>query len=146
MLLKGFLNNISFVIFFSRLNFTVVECPTEDYLESFVNHPAFAQYQTAMSEVNDIPYCIVHFTPQIVMDDPRYINWMSKFSLNTRHIVVNEENECMGTEASHRHQHKLHMLHPEIFPFLNVECFERKTRVRCTSRVMSMKYKLYKDV
>lgn len=109
--------------------FPVVECPSEDYLESFVNHPAFARHQTATSSENDAPYCIIHFTPQKVMDNPRYVNWISKFGLNTRHIVLNEENECMGTEASHKHQHKLRLLHSEIFPFLNEESFQKNTRV-----------------
>ncbi|XP_070517206.1 ribonuclease Z, mitochondrial isoform X2 [Cardiocondyla obscurior] len=109
--------------------FIIVECPSEDYLESFVNHPAFTRYQTETTNEEDTPYCIVHFTPQQVMDDSRYVDWMGKFGLRTRHIVVNEKNECMGSEAVHRHQHKLHMLHPEIFPFLNEESFQKKTRV-----------------
>ncbi|XP_011335236.1 ribonuclease Z, mitochondrial isoform X2 [Ooceraea biroi] len=109
--------------------FLVVECPSEDYLEPFVSQPAFTKYQTGgVSSADDIPYCIVHFTPQNVMDDPRYVDWMGKFGLNTRHIVVNEENECMGTEAVHRHQHKLHTLHPDIFPFLNEDSFKKRTR------------------
>ncbi|XP_024892683.1 ribonuclease Z, mitochondrial [Temnothorax curvispinosus] len=106
----------------------IVECPSEDYLESFVNHPAFARHQTGTATKDDVPYCVIHFTPQNVMDNSRYVNWMGKFGLGTRHIVVNEENECMGTEAVHRHQHKLHMLHPEIFPFLNEESFQKRTR------------------
>ncbi|XP_011146096.1 ribonuclease Z, mitochondrial isoform X2 [Harpegnathos saltator] len=109
--------------------FLVVECPSEDYLESFVSHTAFARHQHVTTSMkNDVPYCVVHFTPQKVMDDPRYVDWMEKFGSYTRHIVVNEENECMGVEASHKHQHKLHMLHPEIFPFLNEDCFQKKTR------------------
>jgi len=63
------------------------------------------------------------------MDKRRYIDWMNKFSPNTRHIVVNEENKCMGSEAIHRHQHKLHILHPNIFPLLNEESFKKETRV-----------------
>lgn len=107
-----------------------MECPSEDYLESFLSHPAFARHQmSATPKEEDVPYCVIHFTPQQVMDNPRYVDWMEKFSSYTRHIVVNEENECLGTEASHRHQHKLHMLHPEIFPFLNEDCFQKKTRV-----------------
>jgi len=108
----------------------VVECPSEDYLESFVNNPAFTKYQTGeASNADDTPYCIIHFTSQSVMDKRRYIDWMNKFSPNTRHIVVNEENECMGSEAIHRHQHKLHILHSNIFPFLNEESFKKETRV-----------------
>ncbi|XP_070158623.1 ribonuclease Z, mitochondrial [Polyergus mexicanus] len=108
--------------------FLIVECPSEDYLESFVNQPAFARHHTTMSDESDTPFCIVHFTPQRVMDDPRYIEWMVKFDRNTYHIVINEENECMGTEAIHRQQHKLHMLHSEIFPFLNEKSFQKKIR------------------
>lgn len=102
----------------------------EDYLESFVNHPAFARHQATTSNENDTPYGIVHFTPQKMMDDPRYVDWMNKFDSSTRHIVVSEENECMGSEAIHRQQHKLHMLHPEIFPFLNERSFQKRPRVR----------------
>lgn len=116
-------------VFLHRL-IAVVECPSEDYLESFVNHPDFAKLQTTTSNECDAPYCIVHFTPQKVIDTPRYTKWMKKFDSNTKHIVINEENECMGTEAPHRHQHKLHILHPQIFPLLNEECFQKKTRVR----------------
>ncbi|XP_072746918.1 ribonuclease Z, mitochondrial isoform X2 [Anoplolepis gracilipes] len=108
--------------------FLIVDCPMEDYLESFVNHPAFAQHQTTASNENDTPYCIIHFTPQRVMDDPRYIDWMRKFDDSTRHLVVNEENECMGTEAVHRHQYKLHMLHSKIFPLLNEKSFQKNKR------------------
>ncbi|XP_011865052.1 PREDICTED: ribonuclease Z, mitochondrial [Vollenhovia emeryi] len=110
--------------------FIIVECPSEDYLEPFVNHPAFTQHQTGTASEDDVPCCIIHFTPQEVIDDSRYVNWMGRFGLGTRHIVVNEENECMGTEAVHRHQHKLHMLHPEIFPFLNEDSFQKKTRAK----------------
>lgn len=110
---------------------TVVECPSEDYLEPFVNHPVFAKHQMGgVSKTEDIPYCVVHFTPQSVMNNPRYADWMSKFGFNTRHIVVNEENTCMGTESVYRHQHKLHILHPDIFPFLNEDGFKKKIRVR----------------
>jgi len=112
------------LFYFKFYLYAVVECPSEDYLESFINHPAFSRYQMGTVNENDI------FTPQQIMDNSRYVNWMGKFGLNTRHIVVNEENQCMGTEAVHRHQHKLHMLHPEIFPFLNEESFQKKTRVR----------------
>lgn len=88
-----------------------------------------------MSNENDTPFCIVHFTPQKVMDDPRYIDWMVKFDRNTHHIIVNEKNECMGTEAIHRQQHKLHMLHSEIFPLLNEKSFQKKTQVRCMRHI-----------
>lgn len=111
-----------------------MECPSEDYLDSFVSHPAFVRHQAPTENTDDSPCCVIHFTPQKIMDNPRYVDWINKFGLNTRHIVVNEENQCLGTEAVHRHQHKLHMLHSEIFPFLNEESFDKKTRVRKSDR------------
>jgi len=112
----------------------VVECPSEDYLEPFVSNPAFTKYQTGeASNTDDTPYCIIHFTPQSIMDSQCYIDWMNKFDPNTRHIVVNEKNECMGSVAIHRHQHKLHMLHPNIFPLLNEDSFKKRTQVKHSS-------------
>lgn len=44
---------------------------------------------------------------------------MCKFSSETQHIIINETNNCLNHEAIHRIQHKLHLLHPEIFPMLH---------------------------
>lgn len=93
-----------------------------------MSHPAFARLQT-VTKKDDMPCCVLHFTPQNVMDNSCYVEWMEKFGSYTRHIVVNEENECTGTEACYKRQHKLHMMHPEIFPFLNEDCFQKRTRV-----------------
>ncbi|XP_069692325.1 ribonuclease Z, mitochondrial isoform X2 [Periplaneta americana] len=98
--------------------FIVVDCPSPDYLDTLVNNPAFVKHQmTAVSDV-DIAYLVVHFTPKFVMEDPRYQEWMKKFSPSTYQLVINESNSCMGSVAVHRIQHKLNLLHRGMFPLL----------------------------
>ncbi|PSN44798.1 hypothetical protein C0J52_22511 [Blattella germanica] len=67
----------------------------------------FARHQSSASSEVDVAFLVVHFTPQHVMQDA-----------STIHLVINESNECMGSVAVHRIQHKLHLLHPDIFPLL----------------------------
>lgn len=43
---------------------------------------------------------------------------MSKFGPKTRHLVLNSQNTCLGSEAVHRTQHKLHLLDADVFPLL----------------------------
>lgn len=37
----------------------------------------------------------------------------------------------MGSEAVYKNQSLLNMLHPEIFPLLNKDCFENDKEVKC---------------
>lgn len=48
----------------------------------------------------------------------RYRDFMAMFGPTTRHLVLNSQNSCLGSEAVHRTQHKLHLLDSEIFPML----------------------------
>lgn len=99
----------------------VLECPTIEYLDSLVKSRSFENYQRSTTVDDDLAYCIVHFTPEDVMSDPRYSDWMNKFGPSTIHLVLNERNDCLGSEAVHRMQHKLHLIHPTIFPLLGEE-------------------------
>ncbi|GLG99578.1 Zinc phosphodiesterase ELAC protein 2, partial [Gryllus bimaculatus] len=98
--------------------FIVVECPSVQYIENLVNNQLISQYQSSAVKEEDMASLIVHFTPQHVMTDPRYKNWMDKFSISTQHLILNEENSCMGSVAVHRVQYKLNLLHPHLFPLL----------------------------
>ncbi|CAK9822129.1 Ribonuclease Z, mitochondrial [Anthophora retusa] len=98
--------------------FIVADCPTEEYLDSFLNHPAFLKYQQADSNEQDEICCIFHFTPEKVFTDQRYQNWIAKFSSKIKHVVLNNANSCMGSEAVYKNQYLMNMLHPEIFPLL----------------------------
>lgn len=48
----------------------------------------------------------------------RYKSWVDKFSPSTQQIAINDGNTCMGSLAVHRIQHKLNMLHSNMFPLL----------------------------
>ncbi|XP_067005978.2 ribonuclease Z, mitochondrial [Anabrus simplex] len=98
--------------------FIVVECPTVNYIDSLVSNPTFIQHQATTKVEEDAAHLVVHFTPPEVMEDARYRSWMEKFFPSTHHLVLNEQNTCMGSVAVHRIQHKLHLLHPDIFPLL----------------------------
>nr|CAD7262484.1 unnamed protein product [Timema shepardi] len=98
--------------------FIVVDCPSVDYLDRLVNHAVFTKHQATATSENDVAYLVVHFTPRVVMEDPRYRHWMDQFSPSTYHLVLNDSNSCTGSVAVHRIQHKLNLLHPIIFPLL----------------------------
>ncbi|XP_046740756.1 ribonuclease Z, mitochondrial [Diprion similis] len=104
----------------------VLECPTVDHLESLVENPIFEDYQQSTAEEDNIPFCIVHFTPVEVMADPRYKKWMNAFGPGPIQLVINEQNDCLGSEAVHEMQHMLHLLHPTIFPFLSEQGFDKE--------------------
>lgn len=99
--------------------FLVVECPSDSFLDSFINNPIFREHQATAEKDEDVAYLVVHFTPQEVMNDVRYRKWMDGFPASTFHLAINEGNTCTGSIAVHRVQNKLHQLHPVIFPLLN---------------------------
>ncbi|XP_073997191.1 ribonuclease Z [Rhodnius prolixus] len=98
--------------------FLVVECPNESFLPALDREPAFRQYQMTATNDEDLAYLVVHFTPAHIMNHPTYRNWMDRFSVSTHHLVLNEDNTCMGSTAVHRIQYKLNSLEPFIFPLL----------------------------
>ncbi|XP_076750186.1 ribonuclease Z [Xylocopa sonorina] len=113
--------------------FIVVDCPTEEYLDSFVNHPDFLKYQQvaeSTEEQSEKVYCIFHFTPEEIFTTGQYQKWLEKFPPQTEHIILNDENICMGSEAVYKNQYILNMLHPEIFPLLSTDCIENDKKTK----------------
>lgn len=98
--------------------FIVVEAPSEAYLDSLLESPAFTRHQASGGSDEDLAEVVVHFTPQKVLANPRYQEWMARFSPSTSHIILNEANSCMGSEAVHRIQYKLNLLSDSLFPLL----------------------------
>ncbi|XP_068213231.1 ribonuclease Z, mitochondrial-like [Palaemon carinicauda] len=98
--------------------FIVVETPTVAYLDSLLESTAFTKYQASAAGDGDLAEVVVHFTPAHVMKDPRYQEWMSRFSKSTSHLCINEGSLCMGSEAVHRIQYKLNLLSEHLFPLL----------------------------
>ncbi|CAL8095069.1 unnamed protein product [Orchesella dallaii] len=103
--------------------FIVVDCPHEKYLESFVRNPILSQFHDP-TRPEDFPHVVVHFTPTSIMLNPQYKEWMEKFRLATKHLILNESCIGMGSEAVHRIQAKLNLLDTEMFPILKEEGVE----------------------
>jgi len=100
-----------------------VDCPHEKYVDSFVRNPILNQYHDP-AKPEDFPHIVVHFTPTEVMLSPQYKEWMEKFRLTTKHMIINDSCIGMGSEAVHRIQAKLNLLDAEMFPILKEEGVE----------------------
>jgi len=60
--------NLYFIIYI----FLVIECPSEDYIDSLLNQTIFSKHQQGVMNENDIAFMVVHFTLQEVRNNPRY--------------------------------------------------------------------------
>ncbi|XP_047024752.1 ribonuclease Z, mitochondrial isoform X1 [Helicoverpa zea] len=95
--------------------FIVIDVPELAYLKEA---EFSAHFDNGINPPENIPTLIVHFTPPHVFHNPAYRAFMGLFGPCTRHLVLNSQNSCLGSEAVHRTQHKLHLLDPDIFPLL----------------------------
>ncbi|KAL0892776.1 hypothetical protein ABMA27_014482 [Loxostege sticticalis] len=95
--------------------FIVLDVPDLSYLKEA---EFSAHFDNGVNPPENIPTLIVHYTPPEVFHQPTYKAFMSLFGPSTRHLVLNSQNSCLGSEAVHRTQHKLHLLDPDIFPLL----------------------------
>ncbi|XP_038211679.1 ribonuclease Z, mitochondrial isoform X2 [Zerene cesonia] len=95
--------------------FIVLEVPDISYLkeDEFAAH-----FDDGSNPQENIPAVVVHYTPPHVFNHPVYQSFMALFGPTTRHLILNSMNSCLGSEAVHRTQHKLHLLDPDIFPLL----------------------------
>ncbi|XP_045771423.1 ribonuclease Z, mitochondrial isoform X2 [Maniola jurtina] len=95
--------------------FIVLEVPELSYL----NELEFAaHFDSDSNPPENIPTVVVHYTPPHVLQHPKYRAFMAKFGTSTRHLILNSQNSCLGSEAVHRTQHKLHLLDADMFPML----------------------------
>ncbi|XP_026683281.1 ribonuclease Z, mitochondrial [Diaphorina citri] len=98
---------------------SLLDCPSEDYLDSLLGESIFSQHQSCAMNEDDKAALVAHFSPHHIMSHPRYKEFMSKFPSTTQHLVLNESNECQGSTAVHKIQCKLNILDKEIFPMLS---------------------------
>ncbi|XP_060802731.1 ribonuclease Z, mitochondrial isoform X2 [Amyelois transitella] len=94
--------------------FIVLEVPELSYLKE----TEFSAHFADSNPPERVPALVVHYTPPHVFRDPKYRKFISMFGRNTKHLVLNSQNSCLGSEAVHRTQHKLHLLDQDIFPLL----------------------------
>ncbi|CAH0719588.1 unnamed protein product, partial [Brenthis ino] len=95
--------------------FIVMEVPDLSYLKE---SEFSAHFDNGTNPPENIPTVIVHYTPPHVFNHPTYRAFLSLFGPTTRHLVLNTQNTCLGSEATHRTQHKLHLLDGDMFPLL----------------------------
>ncbi|XP_077995055.1 zinc phosphodiesterase ELAC protein 2-like [Glandiceps talaboti] len=120
----------------------ILECPSEDYLDSLESNAVFCDYQKSDTEMPAV--LVVHQTPPHVVKTDRYQAWMERFGTSTDHLVMNEDcnSDCLA--KSYIMQTKLNMIHSEIFPnvHMNFPVDQEKTHQdgRTTQAECLLKY------
>ncbi|CAG7701988.1 unnamed protein product [Allacma fusca] len=98
--------------------FVVADCPSEDYIDDLVSNPTWSKHQNLTEDPDLTPSIVVHFTPDKIVLDPRYQEWMQKFGPKTKHMLLNSACTSLGSEAVHRLQQKLNLFDEYMFPLL----------------------------
>ncbi|XP_072932233.1 ribonuclease Z, mitochondrial isoform X3 [Epargyreus clarus] len=93
----------------------VLEVPDISYLREA---EFSAHFDNGVNPSERVPALVAHYTPPHVFHNPTYQAFITMFGPRARHLVLNEQNACLGSEAVHRTQHKLHLLDADIFPLL----------------------------
>ncbi|XP_010137201.1 PREDICTED: zinc phosphodiesterase ELAC protein 2 [Buceros rhinoceros silvestris] len=96
--------------------FIVLECPHEGFVDALCENETFRRYQEGLPE-NQVAL-VIHMTPEAVLRDSRYQQWMERFGPATQHLVLNENSSTVHNPRSYKIQTQLNLIHPEIFPLL----------------------------
>ncbi|XP_061030616.1 zinc phosphodiesterase ELAC protein 2 isoform X1 [Eubalaena glacialis] len=96
-----------------RIAFVVVECPDEGFIQPLCENATFRSFQGRAEAPVAL---VVHMTPEHVLLDSRYQQWMERFGPDTQHLVLNEHCESVHNLRSHKIQTQLSLIHPGIFP------------------------------
>ncbi|KAL0993355.1 hypothetical protein UPYG_G00106540 [Umbra pygmaea] len=96
--------------------FIVVECPSEDFVQPISTNQQLSRYQSGGTE--DSAVLVVHMTPESVLENNEYKQWMERFPSTTEHLILNEQVCTVHNVRSHKIQTQLNLIHPEIFPEL----------------------------
>ncbi|NWJ01093.1 RNZ2 protein, partial [Crypturellus undulatus] len=97
--------------------FIVLECPHEGFVDAVCENETFQRYQEGLPE-NQVAL-IIHMTPESVLRDSRYQQWLERFGHGTQHLVLNENSAAVHNPRSYKIQTQLNLIHPEIFPLLS---------------------------
>uniref|UniRef100_A0A8C8BE30 Zinc phosphodiesterase ELAC protein 2 n=1 Tax=Otus sunia TaxID=257818 RepID=A0A8C8BE30_9STRI len=96
--------------------FIVLECPHEGFVDAVCENETFRRYQEGVPE-NQVAL-VIHMTPESVLRDSRYQQWLERFGPGTQHLVLNENSSAVHNPRSYKIQTQLNLIHPEIFPLL----------------------------
>lgn len=98
--------------------FIVVDIPDESYLPALMNCERFKQHQDGALTEDERALVVIHFSPEEMLENAQYKEWIDQFSPSTSHLFINERNTFTGFFAAHRIQRQLHELEPNVFPML----------------------------
>ncbi|XP_032995487.1 zinc phosphodiesterase ELAC protein 2 isoform X2 [Lacerta agilis] len=102
--------------------FIIVECPHEGFIDAVCENETLRRYQEGKQET---PVAlVVHITPEHILKDSRYKQWLERFGASTQHLILNENCRSVHQLRSHKIQTQLNLIHPEIFPLLT--CYNSK--------------------
>ncbi|KAK7301398.1 hypothetical protein RJT34_12261 [Clitoria ternatea] len=99
----------------------LVDCPTESHLEALLSVPSLDSYGDQMGnlpEASKSVTCVIHLTPESVVNCSNYQKWMKKFS-SAQHIMVGHEKKNAKSpilKSSARIATRLNYLCPQFFP------------------------------
>ncbi|NXA53425.1 RNZ2 protein, partial [Nothocercus julius] len=96
--------------------FIVLECPHEGFVDAVCENETFQRYQEGLPE-NQVAL-VIHMTPESVLRDSRYQQWLERFGHGTQHLILNENSVAVHNARSYKIQTQLNLIHPEIFPLL----------------------------
>ncbi|KAL7989342.1 hypothetical protein Chor_012008 [Crotalus horridus] len=96
--------------------FIVLECPHEGFIDAVCENSTLLRYRQGNPEHSVA--LVVHITPDSVMKDNRYKQWLESFGENTQHLILNENCKSIHHFHSYRIQSQLNYIHPKIFPLL----------------------------
>ncbi|KAJ6655047.1 hypothetical protein lerEdw1_006100 [Lerista edwardsae] len=97
--------------------FIIVECPHEGFIDAVCENTTLKGYQGEKQE-NPVAL-VVHITPESVLRDSRYKQWLERFGVGTQHLILNENCDSLHNLRSHKIQTQLNLIHPDIFPLLS---------------------------
>ena len=62
---------------------------------------------------------VFHFTPPDIMGSKEYVDWMSQFPADVKHVVINKDGQGNESTDLTTFVKKLNMMHPTVFPGLS---------------------------
>lgn len=117
--------------------FMVIDCPSEDYLDSLENQPVLSKFIHSTEEKDTLSH-VIHFTPTRILESHRYKDWLASFPPATTHLVINNGNTIKSYVAPYTLQSKLRLLDQQLFPCLYEEEWkdiENCKVIRCPTRL-----------
>ncbi|CAH2292030.1 zinc phosphodiesterase ELAC 2 [Pelobates cultripes] len=96
--------------------FMVVECPSEDFITPITENETFRSYQEGESKSSVV--LVIHITPEPILHNSSYRQWMDRFGPQTEHLILNEKSSTVHNLRSYKTQAQLNLVHSAIFPQL----------------------------